>query len=127
MSDYIRREDALNIDFRITMLPRESRFKTAVRAVQAYVDRIAALPTADVVEREKVEWKCEMPSEDGWYWVKTDFFNGHTEILPCYYKAKYNEMQSIDDGIACEIVGVVAVARMGFPNCGADTRKGGES
>ena len=61
------------------------------------------------------KWKKEMPKDDGWYWVMTDFFNGHTEILPCYYKAKYNELQTIDDGIACEIFGVCAIMPMFFP------------
>ena len=56
MSEYIKREDALNIDFRIEARPFESRLKTAERAVQAYADEIADLPAADVVERKKGEW-----------------------------------------------------------------------
>lgn len=50
MSDYIRRDDALNIDFRCKVGMFESRLKTAERTVQAYADAIADLPSADVVE-----------------------------------------------------------------------------
>lgn len=63
----------------------------------------------------KIEWKKEMPKDDGWYWVKTDYLNGETEIMPCFYKKKYNELQAIDDGIACDVYGVSRIAPMGFP------------
>lgn len=56
MNDYIKREDALNIDFRCDVRPFESRLKTAERAVQAYADAIADLPSADVVERKVGRW-----------------------------------------------------------------------
>lgn len=55
MNDYIRREDALNMDFRISVRSFESRLKTAERAVQAYADAIADLPSADVVEVVRCE------------------------------------------------------------------------
>lgn len=70
------------------------------------------------------KWIYEIPKTDGWYWVMTDFFNGHTEIWPCFYKAKYNELQTIDDGIACEVYGVVAVMPMKFPT--ADKKREAE-
>lgn len=56
MSDYIKREDALNINFRCRVRPFESRLKTAERAVRSYADAIADLPPADVVERKPGRW-----------------------------------------------------------------------
>lgn len=48
MPDYIERDKALTLDFRIEVDLFESRRKTAGRAVQAYADAIAAIPAADV-------------------------------------------------------------------------------
>ncbi len=56
MKEYIRREDALNLDFRIPVQPFESRLKTAERAVQAYADKIGELPAADVRPVVRGEW-----------------------------------------------------------------------
>lgn len=99
MSEYIKREDALNIDFRCNVRMFESRLKTAERAVRAYADAIAELPAADVVDRKKGEWiplfpiVCDRPY--------------------CY---------------ECSICGSTTGRMTNFcQNCGADMRKDGES
>lgn len=61
------------------------------------------------------EWKKEMPTESGWYWAVTDLNGLLPEIFPCYYDAQNFEMQSIERGIACEILGVISVMPMQFP------------
>lgn len=48
MSDYIKRDDALNIDFKIIVRAFENRKTTATNAVQAYADAIAKIPSEDV-------------------------------------------------------------------------------
>ena len=48
MSDYIKRDDALNIDFKIRVGAFDNRKTTATNAVQAYADAIAKIPSEDV-------------------------------------------------------------------------------
>ena len=50
MAEYISKDKALNLDFKINVSLFESRRKTAERAVQAYADAISAIPVADVWE-----------------------------------------------------------------------------
>lgn len=67
MSDYIKREDALNMDFRSSVRPFESRVKTAERAVQAYANEISKIPAADVRPVVRGMWiplfsiRCDRP------------------------------------------------------------------
>lgn len=56
-----------------------------------------------------------MPKESGWYWVVVELVKGELEIFPAYFDAKYYEMQSIENGIACELFGVTHVMPMRFP------------
>lgn len=94
MRDYIKREDALNIDFRCNVRMFESRLKTAERAVQAYADAIAELPAADVVDRKKGEW---------------------TPLFPVLCNRPY--------GYECSSCSSVIGSMTNFcPNCGADMR-----
>lgn len=48
MSEYIKRDDALNIDFKIKVGAFENRKTTATNAVQAYAEEIAKIPSEDV-------------------------------------------------------------------------------
>lgn len=49
MAEYIEKADAFNVNFRISVNIFESRRKTAEKAVKAYADEIAKIPSADVV------------------------------------------------------------------------------
>ena len=57
MSDYIKRDDALNIDFKIIVRAFENRKTTATNAVQAYADAIAKIPSEDVRPVVRGKWK----------------------------------------------------------------------
>ena len=65
MAEFIRKSDALNLDFKISVSMFESRRKTAERAVQAYADAIAALPPEPHV------WEVVFCRECKW-WTKQE-------------------------------------------------------
>lgn len=57
MTDYIDRDAALTLDFRIQTRLFERRIETAKRAVEAYAVKIAAIPIADVAPVVHGRWK----------------------------------------------------------------------
>lgn len=61
------------------------------------------------------KWEREMPTESGWYWVIVELVKGKREMFPAYFDAEHFYMQSIEDGIDCELLGVTHVMPMQFP------------
>ena len=80
-------------------------------AADAIEEPLAKVTDIDVGNK----WKREMPTESGWYWVVVELVKGKREMFPAYFDAEYFEMQSIEGGIACELVGVTHVMSMRFP------------
>jgi hypothetical protein len=80
MTDYISREAALNVNFRVNVNSFESRITTAKRAVQTYADEIAKLPAADVRPVVRGKWIKELHPNVRYYQYKCSIcgeFSGH--------------------------------------------------
>lgn len=64
MSDYIKREDALNAFRRVYMIPGRGTAKEIyAKQIENTYKQIESVPSADVVERKHGKW---IEHEDGW-------------------------------------------------------------
>lgn len=83
MSDYIKRDDALNIDFKIIVRAFENRKTTATNAVQAYADAIAKIPSEDVRPVVRGKWIVRYNPRTGWYRVNcSECGEDVTSVIP---------------------------------------------
>ena len=84
MSDYIKRDDALNIDFKIIVRAFENRKTTATNAVQAYAEAIAKIPSEDVRPivrcRDCKHW-VNAPVADGFNSCELDALIRHEDFF----------------------------------------------